>query len=554
MKFRNQYLKRLTKPIRHRFAGGLNRSLGFARDDNSRFCYVLLIQMWVGLSLVIFGAGGGCITQEKIAQEFQSKRRARAAALLSKTAEPEMIEPEVISGPLSLADGIELALIHNKDVQTAKQQLIEAQGQMTEAIATALPSATFSGTGQRNDNTGLIAGPKETYQLQLLARQPLYLGGLTGAALDAAAAFSYMSQQLLRQSIQAVKLQVRQQYLQVLLARELARVSEQAQRDAEEFLLDTQKKLKFGTGTRFDVLRAEVRLRNVQAELIQRQNEVRLAIASLLNTLGVSQLSDVELTDQLEYQKNEASNNPCMLMALQHRPELLIGEAMIRLAKDNVISEQSGNRPKVFLQGMYQRSYPGAAANFKDLGKAFGGGGEDNGEDEEGGGMSFPSFDRVWDRTMFGGIMVEWSIFDGFLTDGRVTKAKAELRRQEIALSKMEQQVQLETTQALLNLESSDQFVQSQSGNVDNAEEALRLAQVRYREGAGTSLDVISAEVALAQARSAYNSAVHSYQVAQLMLEWATGTLGEDLPVEIPERTKESGETDKKAEADQTDR
>ena len=40
---------------------------------------MLLIQMWAGLSLVIFGTGSGCITQEKIAQEFQSKRRARAA-------------------------------------------------------------------------------------------------------------------------------------------------------------------------------------------------------------------------------------------------------------------------------------------------------------------------------------------------------------------------------------------------------------------------------------------------------------------------------------------
>jgi outer membrane protein TolC len=184
------------------------------------------------------------------------------------------------------------------------------------------------------------------------------------------------------------------------------------------------------------------------------------------------------------------------------RPDLLIGESMVRLAGDNVLSEQSSNRPKVYLEGTYQQDYPGFGSSV------FGGG-------------------EAWQRSMNGGVSVEWPIFDGLRTDGLVTQAKAEVQRQQVFLRRLDQQVQFEVNQALLDLRSSEEFVQSQLGNVENAEEALRLARVNFRRGNGTSLDVISAELGLSEARSDYSRAVHGYQVSLLKLHWALGTLGE---------------------------
>ena len=67
---------------------------------------------------------------------------------------------------------------------------------------------------------------------------------------------------------------------------------------------------------------------------------------------------------------------------------------------------------------------------------------------------------------------------------------------------------------------------------VDNGAEALRLSQVSFREGAGTSLDVISAELALSEARSDFVTAVYAYQLSQLGLHAAIGTIGEEpLPI-----------------------
>ena len=473
----------------------------------------------------------GCPSQKDIERQIQAQRQGSYEALL-RSSEAESSEGwPVLSGRLSLDECMETALQNNRDVQAAKVQLLRARGQMSEAVATALPAASYSASALRNDNSGL-ATQKETYQLRLLVRQPLYLGGLTGAAIDAAAVFTYLTQQQLRQTIHEVQLSVHKKYLAALLAGELVKVSQQAKLDAEEHLADTEKKLKYGVGTRFDVLRAEVRVNAIEAELIQRRNDERLALTSLLDDLGVSQFSEVELSDALNYEKFVPTPNKDLYQAIKQRPDLLIGAAMIRLAQDNIKSEQSGNRPKVYLQGMHQLDYPGFAANFKD----FASGGTSGGI----------AFDKQWERTMNAGIVVEWPLFDGFRTDGLVTQAKAELHHQQIALKKAEQQVQLQVSQALLNLESSDQFVQSQRGNVATAEEALRLARVSYREGTGIGLDIITAESALAQARSDYSTAVHNHQLAVYNLRWAVGTIGEEGQGEAADQTDSRASASKK--------
>lgn len=448
----------------------------------------------------------GCVSQEELAKEFVANRRS-SYALLSRTdtREAGLDQLELLSGALTIDECIDIALKHNKDVQTARVKLIEAKGRTTEAVATALPTGSFTGYAGLKDSD-IMESTKDSYELGVLLRQPLYLGGLAATAIDAATVYAYMSQQELRQSIQELKRRVRQLYFDALLASELESVGRQAKRDAQKHLEDVRKKYKYGVGTRFDVLRAEVRLNGVEADLIKHQNGASVAVISILNELGVSQLSQIELGERLEYEPVAVLADSCLPLAMERRAELLIGEAMVRLAEDNIKGELSTNKPKVYLQGAYRRNNPAIGSS-------------DNG--------------RYWDRTIEGAIAVEWLFFDGFRSDGRVVQARAERHRQLLGLRKTQEQVQMEVTRALLNLDSSERFVESQEGTVDNAEEALRLANVNFREGAGTSLDVISAEVALSSARSDYITAVHHYELSLLSLHAAIGTIGEEsVPLE----------------------
>jgi outer membrane protein TolC len=496
----------------------------------------LLLFMW----LVLFWSG--CSSQEQIAREFQRNRQGSYQEILrEKTTSVAAADSDTddttdgqmrIVGPLSIERAVALAIVHNRDIQAAKLRLIEAKARMTEATSTALPHASFGGQALWRDDTGFdpasIFGAadepadggaepantgssqdtdiKETYNLQLLLRQPLYLGGLIGTALDAATVFAYQTQQQLRLTVQQLQERIRREYLAVLLEAQLKKTATQARLNASELLQDTKKKLQLGVGRRLDVLRAEVQLSAMDAELVRRKNGHQLALTQLLNTLGVSQSSEVILTDQLEYQPIKVAADCCLAQAVTGHPSLLIGEANVRLAHDNVRSQQAGDRPKVYLQGSYGRNYPGAIASF--------------------------SGDKRWERAMDGGIVVEWPIFDGFATRGRTLQAKSQLDQQRVALKKLQEEIHLQVTQGILNLQANEEFLKTQHGNVNNAEEALRLAQIEYRQGTATSLDVISSELALVSAHADYYRAVHAYQMSLLDISAAVGIIGEEpIPV-----------------------
>jgi len=82
-----------------------------------------------------------------------------------------------------------------------------------------------------------------------------------------------------------------------------------------------------------------------------------------------------------------------------------------------------------------------------------------------------------------------------------------------------------ELTKSLLTIEDAEEFVDSQRLNLTRAEEGNRLAEVGYREGINTQVEVIDAESALTKAKSLYYQAIYSHIIAKLDLQKAMGTL-----------------------------
>ncbi len=469
--------------------------------------YALSVRTLICTAIVLVS---GCVSEKyktKIAEEFRQNRISSYQSLT--TAEPNAARdarmPQVLNGEMTVEQCLAVAMQNNKEILAQQTNLDKARGQIVEATATAMPKISV-GTFAKAHKDENPSNPRQSYEWSAKLRQPLYQGGESEAAMDAAATYEYQVRQELRKTVQKVRLDVLGKYLSAVLAGELVNVSKQAKIDATENLRLFRTKFEQGESLKYEVLRAQVRLQAIEAELIQRQNDYRIAVAGLLNAMGVSQLSDVNLSDPLAYQKIDVDARQCLALAMTSRPELLVGESNVRLANADVLSKKSESRPKAYLDAAYQEDYPGSNYFF-------------NGQKQN-------------DYSSSLGIVVEWSVFDGGRTSGRVAQARANLRKQKINLRKMEEQVQYEITQALLNLKSSDEFVISQQGNVDNAAEALRLAQVNFRQGTNTSLDVISAELDLAQARADYVRSVHNYMLSKYNLSAATGIIGEsELPV-----------------------
>ena len=66
--------------------------------------------------------------------------------------------------------------------------------------------------------------------------------------------------------------------------------------------------------------------------------------------------------------------------------------------------------------------------------------------------------------------------------------------------------------------------VEESRGTADLAAESLRLIDLRYKAGASTALEVVTAENTLTQARNAYADAEMRYRVAVATLQTVTGS------------------------------
>ena len=123
------------------------------------------------------------------------------------------------------------------------------------------------------------------------------------------------------------------------------------------------------------------------------------------------------------------------------------------------------------------------------------------------------------------GARATWPLFDGMLTRGKVTQARAQLSQAELDQADTRRRIELEVRQSYSDYLQALELLEAQKKTVEQAEESLRLAVARFRAGTGTQLDVLSAQTALTEARSNQIQALYDYNVAVAALERATGTL-----------------------------
>lgn len=120
-------------------------------------------------------------------------------------------------------------------------------------------------------------------------------------------------------------------------------------------------------------------------------------------------------------------------------------------------------------------------------------------------------------------LRVSLPIFTGFGRSLRVSQAKAQEDDADEDARARRLQVRSDVHARFLGLQTAYQAIAVQSANRDAARDQLRLAQDRYRLGAGTSLEVSDAQNAVQRAEGDYVNAIYDYHKAIAALESAVG-------------------------------
>lgn len=428
---------------------------------------------------------------------------------------------------LTLGEAVAKAVAMSDEVGLALSQISVLEAQFVQARAATLPGVTLRGgytQVTKNARAAIVSslfGQSYTYTASVNISQPLFQGGRLLASVRGASDLLDASRATLAETKARLSVQAQRLYLSAVLARQLEEIQVRNAELADHRVAQVEQLEKAGRASRYDLLKARVTRANLEPGLLQARSDREIA--------------EIELRQFL----NIPSDLPLLLVSE-------IDTTVLRSVVRQIVADSgSARRPRPLLRAAEltlearREALRVARADFFPTISVF----------FNTGYTALPStsrFPTVWGRTSAEacppgtpegrvcqnngwypdrsyGLQLSWSVFDGLRAKGALDLARANERIARLQLEQVREQVVAEVARALSEFGRAEATFEARRQNVDEAEEAYRIAWLRFERGLGTQLEVTDAQLALFTARVNAARAVVDYYLAAAELARARG-------------------------------
>jgi len=438
------------------------------------------------------------------------------AVLLAATAAAQTADSQAT--PLTLEEAIATALAHSPKIQAARSQVDASQERITQARSGFLPQISFrerysnttnpmwafgtklnQGVITRNDFNPLSLNDPDSinnFASVFSLVWPVFDSGQTWYGHKQAKLGSEIAGSGLERTRQEVTARTIIRYTDLLLTIKNLTVVEQALESARVNLKMVESRYKTGFFVKSDLLRAQVRIGNLEQQRLQTESAVAVAQAGLNAVMGVAitrEHDPVSVLDKVA--EPRGSLESWIQTALERRLDL----KQLRYQKDIAAQEfkkaRAAHLPSLHLMGNYE--------------------------------INSEKFDGSHDSYTVGAEL-NLNLYSGSRLSARAREARALLKAVEARLRDMELGIRVQTRQAFLESRSTWEAIQVARISVSQAEEGLRIVKNRYKNDLVTMVDLLDSEVALQQARTHLFRRLHDYKVSSTSLALAAGTIDEN--------------------------
>lgn len=405
--------------------------------------------------------------------------------------------------PLTIDQAVQAAISNAFAVRLGQKDVARADQLFREAGGLLKPQLNMVGSYTRTDGSGTasfgtpgqggstVGGLNEFKQFQVTASNIIDLTGTARNGVVATRLQRDAAQETLNAQVNTVKNLARSQYFQVLQAVALVTVQEDELRAARERLRNTRIRHEAGDVSKFDVLRLETEEKRSEQALVDAEGNLSLAKHGLNNVLGRPIDTEFDPVDVPEFGAIDTDYGRALKLAYANRPEIRSGEfsfeAFMRFRK----LQQGGSLPIVTVGATWTRvidPFPGQAASSAQAFLRF----------------TIP-------------------LYTSGVTRARVESARQDEEQSRINLEQIKHLVSLDVLNALTQIETASKAYEVSLKGRELAKESLRLAQLRYDEGAGILLDVTTAQSELTRAQGSVVTAKYQYLTAIAALQGAVG-------------------------------
>src|SRR5262245_2865455 len=405
----------------------------------------------------------------------------------------------------TIEQAVAVAEEHNPDILIARKKVQGAHGGVIEARSGFLPWLSSDGLADKRQTQSETNLRQEDYNVTLKVEQNLYTGGAVTSQLSMARLNVDKQNYELQEIASRVAMDVRIAFNELLLNRAKIRVRQDSVRVLDEELKSQQESFSAGIVSNLNVQRAEVALANERPELFNAETQLKNSYLRLGDLFGTEvhptgETAPFEVSGELQYQPNHPDLNDCLARADANRPVIKARQKDIEIEDQQYILDRSALRPHV-------RAFSGYEVYSErdpDVGPEFNYGG-------------------------VVGINATWNIFDGFATKGRMQATRARREAAVQALAAARRAVASEVRSAFFDLEQAERVLETETNNVQAADEALDIAKSNFAAGLGTQLDILQAASDVNRTRTTRLSAIYLHNVALARLAHACASSAEAL-------------------------
>lgn len=419
----------------------------------------------------------------------------------------------------SIDQAVEYAVEHRPEVLKADLETNLSKAKVKEVFGIGLPQ--ISGEVDVKDNfiiptsvlpAEVFGGPPETYIPVQFGTQWNASAGVTFSqiifsgsylvGLKAAKVYTELADKSAIKTKQDIENAVRKAYYTVLINQEKIEYLKNQEKQVQKLYDDMQEIYKNGFAEKIDVDRTKVSLNTIKIGLNNQKMLLELSEKLLKFQMNYPIYDEMKLTDSIKSEMKVPSVEKIKADSsiISSRIEFSLLDTRKSLLLLDLKNQRIQKVPSLALYGTY--SYSAYRTKFDLL-----------------------DFDQDWYETGILGLKLSVPIFNGFQKNAKIQQAKIELQKLEKDYEALEKGISIEIESAQTQVIANYNMLEIKEENSELEKEIYRITKIKFKEGVGSSLEVIDAETRYENSVNDYLQAKLNYLVSKVELLKATGKL-----------------------------
>lgn len=409
---------------------------------------------------------------------------------------------------LTLDEALEVAMSENLTIRIADQEIKKTEYAKKGTYGQLFPQIDLNGSYQRTiekqtmymDVAGMEGGMKvgqdNSWMGGVSASMPLISVGLWKSLKISAYDVELAVEKARSSKIEMVD-QVKQAYFAVLLANDSKDVFEEAYDNAVSNYNDIKGKYEHGLVAEYDLIRADVNVKNAEPNMYDAANALVLAKWQLKVLLGLDLGVEVECTETLaDYEKTLMDSYIAADYSLNGNSTLEQLDIQAKQLKKIKQMQLAQYYPTLNAQFSYDWVSMSNNAMFKNF---------------------------KWDPYSTVGLSLKIPVFSGGQRLSSVKQAQVNIDQLELQRLDTERNLRLAVKQSSDQMNTCLKQYTAASAGVGQAEKSYLITMKRYETGEGTMLEINDSQLQLTQAQLNLNQSIYNYLIAQSALEKTLG-------------------------------